>query len=304
MSSERLAIRLMVGQGVLFAAETAVIHSIGPTASVMQLALIRGAAGVVLAIVLARDVGRAVIRTGQLPLQLLRGAVSLLYLWVMIYSFGRLPLADATAISYTQVAYIAVFSVLILHEPVTVSRWAAAAVGLSGALLIAKPAFADWSSVYLVAICGTALNGLAFVLNRYLQRQDTETTTMFYTNVVLVIGNLPALAIASLPTWDAFFWLPGLLFFGPIGMYLGIVAARHASASALGPYTLVRLLVAVFGGIIIFQELPDLSGTIGVALIVASCMLCSYALPSLDLLPSRLRMLRVGCRVRLAFRIH
>ena len=69
----------------------------------------------------------------------------------MIYSFSRLPFADATAISYTQAGYIVAFSVLILGETVAWQRWAAAAIGIAGALLIAKPAFADW--LYQRAAC-------------------------------------------------------------------------------------------------------------------------------------------------------
>jgi len=40
MNSERLAIQLMIAQGVLFAAETAAIHQIGSRVSMMLLALI------------------------------------------------------------------------------------------------------------------------------------------------------------------------------------------------------------------------------------------------------------------------
>src|SRR5438876_9747827 len=183
MSSERLAIQLMIVQGVMFAAETVMIHQIGSRVSVMQLALVRGIGGLLLAFAFARNIGLAVVRTRQLPLQLLRGGVSLLYLWVLMYSFAHLPFADATAISYTQAAYIAVFSVLILGERVTRLRWAGAAVGIVGALLIAKPAFGGWNFDYLVALFGTSLLGLGFVLNRYLQQEDTAVTTMLYTNL-------------------------------------------------------------------------------------------------------------------------
>src|SRR5579864_3210760 len=261
MTPERFAIQLMIGQAALFAAETALIHRIGARASIMQLALIRSVGGVALAILLA--------------LQLLRGGVSLLYLWVMIYSFAHLPFADATAISYTQAAYIAVFSVLILGEAVSRSRWTAAALGIVGALLIAKPAFSGWTSGYLIALFGTSLNGLSFVLNRYLQREDSEATTMFYTNIVPVIANLPVVATLGLPAPETLMWLPGLLILGPIGMYLGIVAVRYASAAMLGPYTLLRLVMAMAGGIIIFHELPDALGAGGAALILSSCFLSS-----------------------------
>jgi drug/metabolite transporter (DMT)-like permease len=273
--NERLAIRLMIAQGVLFAAETAAIHHIGSRASVTQLALVRGVAGLALAVVLARHLGFAVLKTRQLPLQLLRGGVAALYLWVMLYSFGHLPFADATAISYTQAAYIAVFSALILGETVTGLRWVAAAVGIGGALLIAKPAFAGWHGAYLIALFGTSLNGLAFVLNKYLQREDSETTTMFYTNLVPVLVNIPALASSGLPSLDIVPWLPALFLLGPIGMYFGIVAVKHANASLLGPYTLLRLVVGLVGAVLVFGELPDLYSAIGAGLILGSCVLSS-----------------------------
>jgi drug/metabolite transporter (DMT)-like permease len=274
------AIRLMIAQAVLFAIETAVIHAIGARVSIMTLAFVRSAGGVVLALALARKAGVSAVRTRQGPLQLLRGTVSLLYLWVMIYSFAHMPFADATAISYTQAAYIAVFSALILGEVVTGSRWAASAIGIAGALLIAKPGFVGWNAVYLIALLGTSLNGLSFVLNRYLQREDNEATTLFYSNLVPLLGNLPALAFAGLPGVDTLFWLPGLLFLGPLGMLAGIVAVRHAEASMLAPYTLLRLVVSIAAGLVLFHEAPDVLSGIGAGAILASCLMATSILSS------------------------
>jgi drug/metabolite transporter (DMT)-like permease len=275
MKNQRLAVGLMIGQAILFAVETAMIHHIGPRGSAMQLALLRSGAGVALAGFLAWNTGCSVIKTDQLPLQLLRGFVSVLYLWVFMYSFAHMPFADATAISYTQAAYIAVFSVVILNERVTTLRWIATAIGIVGALLIVKPAFLDRNIVYLVALLGTSFNGLAFVLNRYLQRPggDSELTTMFYVNAVGALCNLPVLATTTLPEPEVWPWLSGVLIFGPIGMYLGMVAVRHASASTLGPYTLLRLVIASIGGIVLFRETPDLLSWLGVAAILSSCLL-------------------------------
>ena len=287
MNSQRLAIQLMIFQAVLFAAETAIIHHIGSRVSLLQLALIRGSAGVALALVLGRNIGLAVIHTRQLILQLVRGGISLVYLWVMIYSFSHLPFADATAISYTHAAYIAVFSVLILRESVSWSRWAAAAVGIVGALLIAKPAFAGWNSIYLIALIGTSLNGLAFVLNKYLQQEDTAITTMFYTNMVLLLSNAPAIAMGPWPSPDMLPWLCGFFILGPIGMYVGIVAVKHASASVLGPYTLLRLVIGVLGGVAIFHEFPDVFSAFGIVLILASCVLSSRIITRQPLLANR-----------------
>jgi len=282
MKNQRLAVGLMIGQAILFAVETAMIHRIGARSSAMQLALLRSGAGVALVGLLARNAGWSAVKTGQLPLQLLRGLVSVLYLWVMMYSFAHLPFADATAISYTQATYIAVFSALILNERVTALRWIASAIGTVGALLIVKPAFADRNIVYLIALLGTSFNGLAFVLNNYLQRPggDSELTTMFYINAVGFVCNLPVLVTTPLPEPEVWPWLSGVLLFGPVGMYLGIVAVRHASASALGPYTLLRLVIAVVAGLAFFRETPDVLSCLGVAAILVSCLLASTPAPS------------------------
>lgn len=272
----------MIGQAILFAVETAMIHHIGPRGSTMQLAFLRGGGGLMLVGLLAWQTGWSVLKTNQLRLQLLRGFVSVSYLWVLMYSFARLPFADATAISYTQAAYIAVFSALILNERVTPLRWLATAIGVVGALLIVKPAFLDRNIVYLIALLGTSFNGLAFVLNKYLQRPggDSQLTTMFYVNAVAVVCNLPVLATTTLPEPEVWPWLSGVLLFGPVGMYLGLVAVRHATASALGPYTLLRLVIAVVAGLAFFHETPDVLSCFGVAAILVSCLLASTPAPS------------------------
>jgi drug/metabolite transporter (DMT)-like permease len=281
MNEQRLAIQLIIGQGVLFAAETAIIHQLGAGVSLILLALIRAVAGLGLALLLARHAGLAVLRTNQLPLQLMRGGIGALYLWVMIYSFAHLPFADATAISYTQAAYIAVFSVLILGEPVTRWQLAGAALGFVGALLIAKPAFASWHGAYLIALLGTSLNGLGFVMNRYLQKEDTAATTMLYANLVAVIANIPALMFSGLPsTFPVSVWVPAMFLLGPVGMYLGIVAVKHADTATIGPYTYLRLIIGSIGGVLVFHEAPDIFSIGGAALILAGCALSSSTRPS------------------------
>jgi drug/metabolite transporter (DMT)-like permease len=275
MKNQRLAVGLMIGQAILFAVENAMIHHIGPRGSPMLLALLRSGAGVTLVGLIGWNTGWSVMKTAQLPLQLLRGFVSVIYLWVLMYSLAQMPFADATAIAYTQAAYIAIFSALILNERITTLRWIATAVGIVGALLVVKPAFHDRNIVYLVALLGTSFNGLAFVLNKYLQRPggDSELTTMFYVNAIAVVCNLPVLATTTLPEPEVWPWLSGVLIFGPVGMYLGLVAVRNASASSLGPYTLLRLVIAIIGGIALFHEVPDLLSWLGVAAILSSCLL-------------------------------
>ena len=70
-------------------------------------------------------------------------------------------------------------------------------------------------------------------------------------------------------------WLPAVLLLGPVGMYLGILAVRHAHASMLGPYTLLRLVVGLLGAVLIFHEQPDIFSVVGATLILGSCALAT-----------------------------
>jgi drug/metabolite transporter (DMT)-like permease len=260
------------------------VHAIGPRVSVVQLSLLRSLAGLVIVAILAwrgRGLGWWIVKTEQLPLQVLRGVVSFAYLWVMILSFGNLPFADATAISYTQAAYVAIFSIAILGERVGAMRWAAVAIGFIGALFVIRPAFLGWNAIYLVALFGTSLNGLSFVLNKHLQRAggDSDVTTMFYVNAVPALLNLPVAATTPLPSIGVLPWLSGVAVFGPLGVYVGIAAVRHAKASALAPYTFLRLVIGVLAGIVVFRELPGLLGLVGAALILTSCVLSAIEKP-------------------------
>lgn len=104
-------------------------------------------------------------------------------------------------------------------------------------------------------------------------------TTMFYGNLVIVVGNLPVLALADLPAPAVWPWLSGVLLFGPIGMYLGIVAVKYAEASVLGLFTLLSPVIAVVAGVLIFHEVPDPLSSIGILVILGSCWVAMRPAP-------------------------
>src|SRR5205809_8052215 len=100
---------------------------------------------------------------------------------------------------------------------------------------------------------------------------------MFYVNLVSAIGGLcliPAFsAPIEIPDTSAALWLSGVFLLGPLGVYLGIVAVKYAETSTLAPYTLVRLVVGVLSGFLVFHETPALSSIFGAMLILTSCAL-------------------------------
>jgi hypothetical protein len=102
---------------------------------------------------------------------------------------------------------------------------------------------------------------------------------MFYTNLVPALAYAPALAFMPLPGAAATPWLLALTTLGPVGVYAGIVAVKHASAAMLGPYTLLRLVLGVAAGVVLFHELPDILSALGAVIIICSCALSSGLIP-------------------------
>jgi drug/metabolite transporter (DMT)-like permease len=284
MKGERIGIGLMVAQQVLFTLETVAIHQLSGQLSIMQIALLRSLGGIALVACLAPAVGWSVIRTRVPGLQILRATSSIGYLWIFAFSFTAIPFADATALSYTTAIYIPLLAPLILGETVGRRRYLAAAVGLGGAMLIVKPGFSHVSWIYAGILLGTSLNALALLLTKYMQRQDHPVTVMLYVNALSVIAFLPA---ATHP-WQSGFdpWLLGILMLGPAGMYCGILAVRHADASTLAPYSYVRLILASAGSLLIFHETPGWASIAGAAIILAACLMGSFARP-VAIAPSR-----------------
>ncbi len=269
--SKSAGILLMVGQQAFFVAEMTLVHQIGGSLSFGQIVFARGIGGLLLVALLARGQIWQVWRTPQPVLQLIRGLSTAGYLWVFAYSFTTMPLTDATALGYSSVIYSTLLAVPILGERLGGRRLAATIIGFAGVLFIIKPGFRDVSLTYVLVLAGTSLNGLAFVLTKVLERRDSPLTVMFWLNVITIAIFLPSVATA--PATSLSPWMVGLLLFGPIGQFLGILALRHADASALAPITYVRLVFAGAAAFLLFGEQPDIASVVGATIVFASLVL-------------------------------
>jgi drug/metabolite transporter (DMT)-like permease len=261
---------LIVCQQVLFAGETALLHGFGGGLSVCWISELRGIGMLVLAGVLAGGIRSSLYRTEQPLLQIVRGLVSAAYLVVFAYSFSVLPLADATAISYTQTLYTTLFAALILGEKVTGGRWSIALLGFAGAVCVAHPSGSAGSALYLLVIAGTSLNGLSLVLTRLLRRTDEAPTVMFHAAAIAMICFAPG--AASAPAHPSWLWV-GLLVLGPAGFHAGVLAVRKARISELAPWLYIRLALSSLIGMSVFNEIPDAWTVVGLTLVLLSCLL-------------------------------
>ncbi|MFN2644064.1 MAG: DMT family transporter [Burkholderiales bacterium] len=227
---------------------------------------------VLMALVLGPRMGRELLRTTNLRLQIIRGVVLAASSLVFLSALSLMPLAEAAAIAFMTPIIIAVFAGPVLGERVEGRTWAALAGGFVGVLLIVRPGGGLFTPAALLPLASAFMMALYQMMTSKLAGRDAPLTTLFYP--ALIGSALVPIAFASeleLPreAWHgALFVLIGVL--GAFGHFLLIRAHDYAPSSTLSPFMYAQLITALALGWLVFRQLPDGLSFVGMAAIAAS----------------------------------
>ena len=234
--------------------------------------------------------GLKVLRTQRPLLHLLRGIFVVTSNIALYTGLAILPIAESIAIFYSAPLMITALSVLLLNEKVGWWRWGAVAVGLWGVLLIIKPGFSGFSWGVVLPIFAALTYALIQIMTRWMGATEPAITLFFYNQVVflsfsatagLAIGD-GAFANPDAPAVDFLFraWvIPStedlllLILLGALsasGGYMMTRAYRQSLSSLIASFEYVALLFAILWGALIWDTLPDLLASCGIALIVVA----------------------------------
>ncbi|MGH6954740.1 MAG: DMT family transporter [Alphaproteobacteria bacterium] len=185
-----------------------------------------------------------------------------------------MPLAEVTALYFTQPFFATILAVLFLGERASLARWSAVLCGFAGAMVILRPGFQVFQlamGLALVCALGAAIHGVAV---RALVRTENATAVVAYTFILLVPLTLPAaLATWGAPTLAALGWTAAVAVVGTAGHLALAWAYRAAEASFVAPIEYMQLALAALVGYAVFAEIPDRWTWIGGGMIVASAAL-------------------------------
>lgn len=262
---------LLVSALLVFGVMTALIKAIGTRLPLPEVLVIRQLAMTAfLSPLFIRNIG-PVLRTRHLGLQLLRGFFSL---GAMLFGFTALlhiPLADVTALGFSQVLFVTLGAVLILKEKVGRRRWLATGIGFVGVLIMLRPGAGEANSYYLLALLGAAFSsGITITVRKLSLGERTETIMLYQAIVLLAVLTLPATLMWERPTPREWGLLALIGAVGTVGQYLITRAYQTGEASALAPLDFTRLLIAVVIGYFVFSEIPRLSSLAGAVLVVGA----------------------------------
>jgi len=204
----------------------------------------------------------------------IRSISGIVSLGLLYFALTRIPIADATAISYAAPIFITVLSIVLLGESIGLQRWLAVVAGFIGVLLIARPGADTWD-IGVMAAAGSAFTGalVAIWLRKLSSSEKSVTIGIFYNN----LGSLVCLAWVLLSGWLTPRGDDLLLFLG-FGLGCGMqqwlltISFRYAEASLLAPFEYLAMVFAAIVGFLFWGEVPVLTTWIGAGVIAASGM--------------------------------
>ncbi len=187
-------------------------------------------------------------------------------------ALGHVPLADATAVSFTSPFLVALLAVPVLGERVGLSQWVSIAVGFVGTLIVIRPT-GDGASPYAFLVLGSAAcYALYQVLTRRVAGVDPPETSVTYSALAgtLVLSAVVPFVWRTPPRLAHWLMLAGLGLLGALGHYCVARALVWAPASIVSPFHYVQLVWAAALGYVVFGHVPSAWTWLGAAIIVCS----------------------------------
>ena len=184
----------------------------------------------------------------------------------------ELPLADATAISFSKTFFITIFAIWLLGEKVGIHRWGATAVGFLGVVLMLRPDGEGLVDPYaMLAIAGAACAGMVMIVVRILTRTDAPVTILTYQAFgVGLLMLIPAILTWQAPTLEQWGLLLVIGVISWAAQMANIRAFKAGEATAIASLDYTRLLYATIFGALVFSQWPRVETLIGAAVIIAA----------------------------------
>jgi drug/metabolite transporter (DMT)-like permease len=193
------------------------------------------------------------------------------------YAVSLLPLADATALAFSQPLFSVCIAALIAGEKVRWRRWTATIVGFVGVLVMVRPGAGTLQPGALLALANALAAALSILLVKRLS--DSESPLMILTQFALfstLFLALPAIWVWRWPSAWGWALAVGVSASATIGQYFWVQAFKAGEMSAVAPFDYLRLPFAVLVGWLIWGDMPVIWTYVGAAIVIASALYIAY----------------------------
>ena len=232
---------------------------------------------------------RAVFATSHPGLMLARGVATSSAIILSYYSYQRLPLAEANALSFSRTLWLVPLAILFLGERIGRSRFIATLVGSGGVIIVLRPTSPE-SFLGVAALCGllsAVLFAGAVTGIKALTRSHGALSVLAWTALLGTLFTLPA----AIPHWRLPDLRDGLLLLamglaGVVSQFCYIRGMAVGEATVLAPIDYSRVIFAALFGAIAFGERPPATTWLGVCIIIGSALFITWQSRRAGVVPS------------------
>jgi drug/metabolite transporter (DMT)-like permease len=111
-------------------------------------------------------------------MQLARGVFLVGSSILFVFGVSRMPISQATSISFVAPMLITILSIPLLGEQVGIRRWAAVVVGLIGVLIVVRPGGGTLGAAALFSLGSAFCWAMALIITRKMATSERPTTTL------------------------------------------------------------------------------------------------------------------------------
>jgi drug/metabolite transporter (DMT)-like permease len=275
------AISLKVTSALIFAVMSGLVRYLGTGYPVGQVVFFRSAFAIVPVMVIYawRRELEAAIRMGRPFGHVGRGLTAIGGMFCNFSALARLPIVDATAISFAAPLITVAMAALWLKERVRIYRWSAVIVGFLGVLVMLVPhldisgsaAAAGAALGAMAGITGAVFNAGSVIQTRHLTKSETTSSIVFYFSLICTLAGLATLPFGwNMPSGTELAALIGIGLCGGFGHIVLTESYRWAPASLVAPFEYTSMLWALVLGYLAFGELPTALGFLGAGIIAGA----------------------------------
>ena len=253
------------------------VRLVAPELSPTLIVTLRNALTVLLLLPLALRHRGALIRTQRLKDHVWRGALGAVGMITWTYCLTMIPLAHATALSFTAPLFSTVFAMVFLKEQANLTRWLALLAGFGGTLIILNPTLHDFAWEDLLVMFATSSWAITGLFVKSLSRTEPPLRMVFYMNLFMFLVTLPfGLVHWQMPSLHAW-WVLFFVACSSVMMHFSMAKAfSMARVVTLMPLDFTRLVYTSILAYFIFGETSSPRIWLGAAIIIASAAFMAH----------------------------
>lgn len=262
----------------MFAFADAAIKGLGPRLPAVEVMLLLALPLLPMALWLkpAGVPAAAMLRTSRPALILFRSVAATASAVLGNYAFVSIPLAEVYALIFVSPVITVVLAGLILRERLGWRRVLSVCLGIGGVLVVMRPGFREVELGHVCAFVAAFCISASVLSLRVLGEKESTSSILAWFMLVSTVIGLPLLIVsgdAVVPDGREAVLLVIAGATATLAQVLAFGGARLAPASLTAPTIYSQLCWAVLLGALFFNEFPDGTTFIGLALIIGSGLL-------------------------------